>query len=91
MTGIFKAQATMPCQTLRIAAAVGHQPVPIGRRCSGRRSDHMGQQLDLITRQNLRQDSCHQGAVGVINLVKIMQLMRLAGGQALAFGLGPEA
>ena len=83
---VFKRHAPATGQQLRILAAIGDQLVALGRCAVGRRANHMRLDVDVIAFQQARQAGCSQRAVGVVNLVKVVDLMRFAPVQPRPFG-----
>ena len=78
-THVLILQTTMGSQKLCVLAAVGHQPVALGRHNGLWRADQMGNQGNGVAGLQVFQANRNQRTVGVIGLVEVVHRMRQPG------------
>jgi hypothetical protein len=80
----------MPRQQSRVLSAVGNQFFTLGRRAVWRWTDHMRDNIDVVASDELGQDACDQGAIGIVDLVEVVNLMRPGPGEPFSFRPGAQ-
>ena len=62
----------------------------LGRRAVWRWTDHMRDNINVVASDELGQDACDQGAIGIVDLVKVVNLMRPGPGEPFSFRPGAQ-